>query len=153
MQIDTKHEKEIESFDRMLSLMEQVRKECPWDKSQTNDTLRTLTIEEMYELSEAILQKNDTEIKKELGDVLMHVVFYSLIANEKKEFDIKDVMDSLSEKLIRRHHHVFQKDKNFLSYPPYLAFADFMIFFISSGDIIESSFSDKLSHVLFSYII
>lgn len=113
MQIDTKHEKEIESFDRMLSLMEQVRKECPWDKSQTNDTLRTLTIEEMYELSEAILQKNDTEIKKELGDVLMHVVFYSLIANEKKEFDIKDVMDSLSEKLIRRHPHVFQKDKNY----------------------------------------
>jgi XTP/dITP diphosphohydrolase len=113
MQIETNHEEELRSFDKMLSLMERVRKECPWDKAQTNDTLRTLTIEEMYELSEAILQKNDNEIKKELGDVLMHIVFYSLIGKEKKEFDIKDVMDSLSEKLIRRHPHVFNKDKNY----------------------------------------
>lgn len=109
--MEIKHKKEVESFDRMLSLMEQVRKECPWDNAQTNDTLRTLTIEEIYELSEAILDKDNPNICKELGDVLMHVVFYALIGKENSAFDIVDVMNSLSEKLIRRHPHVFNKDK------------------------------------------
>ncbi len=101
------HKKETEVFDRVLTLMEKVRKECPWDGNQTNDTLRTLTIEEIYELSEAIMNKDDGNICKELGDVLMHVVFYSLIAKEEGKFDITEVMNSLSEKLIRRHPHVF----------------------------------------------
>lgn len=109
--MEIKHKKELESFDHMLSLMEQVREECPWDNAQTNDTLRTLTIEELYELSEAILDKDDENICKELGDVMMHVVFYALIGKEKGKFDITDVLDSLSEKLIRRHPHVFDKDK------------------------------------------
>ncbi|MBQ9254957.1 MAG: nucleoside triphosphate pyrophosphohydrolase [Bacteroidales bacterium] len=109
--MEIKHKKEVESFDRMLSLMEQVRKECPWDNAQTNDTLRTLTIEEIYELSEAILDRDNPNICKELGDVLMHVVFYALIGKENSAFDIVDVMNSLSEKLIRRHPHVFNKDK------------------------------------------
>ncbi|MBR1627304.1 MAG: nucleoside triphosphate pyrophosphohydrolase [Bacteroidales bacterium] len=106
---EIKHKKEVLAFDRMLSLMEQVRNECPWDNSQTNDSLRTLTIEELYELSQAILDNNDAEICKELGDVLMHVIFYSLIGKEKGVFDIVDVLNSLSEKLIRRHPHVFNK--------------------------------------------
>ncbi|MDO5760359.1 MAG: nucleoside triphosphate pyrophosphohydrolase [Bacteroidota bacterium] len=101
------YKREIEAFERMLSLMKKVRKDCPWDSKQTNDTLRTLTIEEVYELSEAILNKDDKNICKELGDVLMHVVFYSLIGKEKNKFDITEVMNSLSEKLIRRHPHVF----------------------------------------------
>lgn len=104
------HTKEIEAFDKMLSLMEKVRKECPWDGSQTIDSLRTLTIEEIYELSEAIFNKDYKNICKELGDVLMHVVFYSLIGKEEGKFDITDVLNSLSEKLIRRHPHVFCKD-------------------------------------------
>ncbi|MBO6118808.1 MAG: nucleoside triphosphate pyrophosphohydrolase [Bacteroidales bacterium] len=110
--IEIKHKKEVLAFDRMLSLMEQVRTECPWDNAQTNDSLRTLTIEELYELSQAILDRNDEDIKKELGDVMMHVVFYALIGKEKGKFDITDVLDSLSEKLIRRHPHVFNKDLN-----------------------------------------
>ncbi|MGP1514426.1 MAG: nucleoside triphosphate pyrophosphohydrolase [Bacteroidales bacterium] len=107
-----KHKKEVEAFDRMLSLMEKVRAECPWDNSQTNDTLRTLTIEELYELSQAILDRNDEEICKELADVLMHVVFYALIGREKNVFDITDVLNSLSDKLIRRHPHVFNRELN-----------------------------------------
>ena len=108
--MEIKHKKEIESFERMLSLMEQIREECPWDNAQTNDTLRTLTIEEMYELSEALLNNDDPNICKELGDVMMHIIFYSLIGKDKGKFDITDVMDSLSEKLIRRHPHVFDKN-------------------------------------------
>ncbi len=109
--MNIQHEKEVLAFDNMLSLMEKVRKECPWDASQTNESLRTLTIEELYELSQAILDKNDKEICKELGDVLMHVVFYALIGKEKKAFDICDVLNLLSEKLIRRHPHVFSNNK------------------------------------------
>lgn len=108
-----KHQKEIEAFDKMLTLMERVREECPWDNAQTNDSLRTLTIEEMYELSQAILDKKDEDIMKELADVLMHIIFYSLIAKEQNKFDITDVINSLSEKLLRRHPHVFNKDHNY----------------------------------------
>ncbi len=107
------HEKELKAFDRMLTLMERVREQCPWDNAQTNETLRTLTIEEMYELSQAILDKKDEDIKKELGDVMMHIIFYSLIAKEQNKFDITDVLDSLSEKLLRRHPHVFNKDHDY----------------------------------------
>ncbi len=104
--------KYIEAFNNTMSLMRKVRKECPWDNAQTNETLRTLTIEEIYELSDAILNNNPQNICKELGDVLMHVIFYSLIGEEKQEFSLIDVMNSLSEKLIRRHPHVFCKDGN-----------------------------------------
>ncbi len=100
----------IEAFNRMMSLMRKVRNECPWDKAQTNETLRTLTIEEIYELSDAILNDDNKNICKELGDVLMHIVFYSLIGEEEKLFSLVDVMNSLSEKLIRRHPHVFCED-------------------------------------------
>lgn len=100
----------IEAFNNMMSLMRKVRIECPWDNAQTNETLRTLTIEEIYELSDAILNNDNKNICKELGDVLMHVVFYSLIGEEKKEFSLVDVMNALNKKLIRRHPHVFCKD-------------------------------------------
>ncbi|MBP3254266.1 MAG: nucleoside triphosphate pyrophosphohydrolase [Bacteroidales bacterium] len=109
---DIKHKKEVLAFDRMLTLMEKVRNECPWDHAQTNSSLRTLTIEELYELSQAVLDENDNEICKELGDVMMHVVFYALIGKEKGVFDITDVLNLLCEKLIRRHPHVFNKDMN-----------------------------------------
>lgn len=102
--------KYIEAFNNTMSLMRKVRKECPWDNAQTNETLRTLTIEEIYELSDAILNNDPQNICKELGDVLMHVIFYSLIGEEKQEFSLIDVMNSLNEKLIRRHPHVFCKD-------------------------------------------
>ncbi|MBR1770168.1 MAG: nucleoside triphosphate pyrophosphohydrolase [Bacteroidales bacterium] len=108
--MEIKHTKEVEAFDNMLSLMEKVRKECPWDNAQTNDSLRTLTIEEIYELSQAIMDRDYKNICKELGDVMMHVVFYSLIGKEESMFDLCDVFNSLSEKLIRRHPHVFCED-------------------------------------------
>lgn len=87
--------------------MDDLRAKCPWDKKQTFETLRTLTIEETFELSEAIQDSDATEIKKELGDVLLHIVFYAKLADEKGWFDIKDVMDSLVEKLIHRHPHIY----------------------------------------------
>ncbi|MDD5570639.1 MAG: nucleoside triphosphate pyrophosphohydrolase [Bacteroidales bacterium] len=95
------------SFRRLLDIMDKLRKNCPWDKKQTFESLRHLSIEEVYELSDAILKKNDDEIKKELGDLLLHLVFYSKIASEKKSFDIKDVIDGICEKLIVRHPHIF----------------------------------------------
>jgi XTP/dITP diphosphohydrolase len=87
--------------------MDRLREECPWDKKQTIDSLRYLTIEEMYELSDAILDENMDEIKKELGDLMLHIVFYSRIASEKKHFDITDVLNSISDKLIHRHPHIY----------------------------------------------
>ena len=95
------------AFIRLVEIMDQLREECPWDKKQTIDSLRYLTIEEMYELSDAILDKNMDEIKKELGDLMLHIVFYSRIASEKKHFDITDVLDSISDKLIHRHPHIY----------------------------------------------
>ena len=114
-EVKVEHKEEVLALDKALTLMERVRKECPWDRSQTNDTLRTLTIEEMYELSQAILDKKDDEICKELGDVLMHIIFYALIGKEKNKFTIIDVANSLSEKLIRRHPHVFGGDNKISS--------------------------------------
>lgn len=95
------------AFIRLVEIMDRLREECPWDKKQTIDSLRYLTIEEMYELSDAILDKNMDEIKKELGDLMLHIVFYSRIASEKKHFDITDVLDSISDKLIHRHPHIY----------------------------------------------
>ena len=95
------------AFLRLVEIMDRLREECPWDKKQTIDSLRYLTIEEMYELSDAILDKNMDEIKKELGDLMLHIVFYSRIASEKKHFDITDVLNSISDKLIHRHPHIY----------------------------------------------
>ena len=100
-------EKKIKAFTRLLRIMDELREKCPWDKKQTMDSLRYLTIEELYELSDAILDKNMKEIKKELGDLLMHIVFYSRIASETNDFDISDVMNSVCEKLIYRHPHIY----------------------------------------------
>ena len=99
--------KELEAFDRLLEIMNELREKCPWDKKQTLKSLRKLTIEETYELGDAILQNNLQEIKKELGDLMLHIVFYSKIGSEKGEFDIGDVLEGINEKLIYRHPHVF----------------------------------------------
>jgi len=95
------------SFTKLLEIMDDLRAKCPWDKKQTIESLRHLTIEETYELSESIQQMQPDEIKKELGDLLLHIVFYAKLGDEKGWFDIKDVMDSLMEKLIRRHPHIY----------------------------------------------
>lgn len=100
-------EERLEAFGRLLDVMDELREKCPWDRKQTNESLRANTIEETYELSDAIIQNEQTNIKKELGDLLLHIVFYSKIGEEKGTFDIKDVCDSLCEKLIYRHPHVF----------------------------------------------
>jgi XTP/dITP diphosphohydrolase len=91
--------------------MNRLRNECPWDKQQTMESLRHLTIEETYELSEAILSKEINEIKNELGDLLLHIVFYSKIASEKKHFDINDVINGICDKLIHRHPHIYSDVK------------------------------------------
>ena len=96
-----------DAFSRLITIMDELREECPWDKKQTMDSLRYLTIEEMYELSDAILEKDMQEIKKELGDLLLHIVFYSRIASETKDFDISDVINNVCDKLIHRHPHIY----------------------------------------------
>ena len=95
------------SFLKLLKIMDELREQCPWDKKQTIESIRHLTIEETYELSDAILKNDLTEIKKELGDILLHIVFYSRIASETNSFNIKDVIDGLCEKLIFRHPHIY----------------------------------------------
>ena len=100
-------ENKTKSFARLLTIMDELREQCPWDKKQTFDSLRYLTIEEMYELSDAILDKDTQEIKKELGDVLLHIVFYSRIASETNDFDIADVINDICETLIHRHPHIY----------------------------------------------
>ncbi len=107
--MNTKEQK-LEAFGRLLDVMDELRVKCPWDAKQTNESLRTNTIEEVYELCEAIIKNDNQEIKKELGDVLLHVVFYSKIAEEKDSFDIADVCNSLCDKLIFRHPHVYGED-------------------------------------------
>ncbi len=98
---------QLEAFDRLLTIMDELREQCPWDRKQTIESLRHLTIEETFELSDAILENDLEEIKKELGDILLHIVFYAKIGSEKKAFDISTVIDSLCEKLIRRHPHIY----------------------------------------------
>lgn len=100
-------EEKLAAFERLLNIMDDLREKCPWDKKQTIESLRHLTIEETYELSDAILKKNDEELKKELGDILLHIVFYARIASETNVFNIADVMNSLCDKLIFRHPHIY----------------------------------------------
>src|SRR5687767_13021484 len=97
----------LEAFGRLLGIMDELREKCPWDKKQTIESLRHLTIEETYELADSILEKDMEKIKKELGDILLHIVFYARIASESKAFDIADVMNSLCDKLIHRHPHIY----------------------------------------------
>lgn len=98
---------QLKAFDRLLTIMDELREQCPWDKKQTMQTLRHLTIEETYELGDAILEDDLEEVKKELGDVLLHIVFYSKIGSETNDFDIADVCNSICEKLINRHPHIY----------------------------------------------
>ena len=100
-------EYKLEAFSRLLDVLDELRTKCPWDRKQTNESLRCNTIEEVYELSNALLENDINDIKKELGDVLLHIIFYAKIADEKGQFDIADVCNSLREKLIFRHPHVF----------------------------------------------
>ena len=100
-------DKKLDSFRRLLEIMDELRKGCPWDRKQTIDSLRHLTIEETFELSEAIIASDYDDVKKELGDLIMHIVFYSKIAEERQLFDISDVLDGICEKLIIRHPHIF----------------------------------------------
>ena len=100
-------ENQLQAFGELLDIMDEIREKCPWDKKQTYTSLRHLTIEETYELGDAILDNDLPEIKKELGDLLLHIVFYAKIASESQSFDIADVIQSINEKLIHRHPHVF----------------------------------------------
>lgn len=95
------------AFDRLLTIMDELRAGCPWDRKQTMKSLRHLTIEEVYELSDAILEKDKGEIKKELGDIMLHLIFYAKIASETNDFDIADVLNGICEKLISRHPHIY----------------------------------------------
>ena len=98
---------QLKAFERLLIVMDELREQCPWDKKQTMQTLRHLTIEEVYELGDAILDNDLDEVKKELGDVLLHIVFYSKIGSESNSFDIADVCNSICDKLIDRHPHIY----------------------------------------------
>lgn len=100
-------ELKLEAFGRLLDVMDELREKCPWDRKQTNESLRANTIEETYELTEAIINNDNEDIKKELGDLLLHIVFYSKIGEEKGAFDVADVCDAICNKLIFRHPHVF----------------------------------------------
>ena len=101
----------MKAFERLLNIMDELREKCPWDQKQTIQSLRYLTIEELYELSDAIIDDDMQEVKKELGDILLHIVFYSRIASEKNYFDIEDVINSICEKLIHRHPHIYGDTK------------------------------------------
>lgn len=100
-------EAQLKAFDRLLTIMDELRAGCPWDKKQTMQTLRHLTIEETYELGDAILDNDLEEVKNELGDLLLHIVFYAKIGSETQDFDMADVANSISEKLISRHPHIY----------------------------------------------
>jgi XTP/dITP diphosphohydrolase len=103
----TKRTQQLEAFDRLLTIMDELRSQCPWDKKQTMETLRPLTIEETYELADAILEQNLEEVKGELGDLILHIVFYAKIGSETNIFDIADVLNGICEKLIQRHPHIY----------------------------------------------
>ena len=98
----------LQAFERLLNIMDDLRAKCPWDKKQTLESLRYLSIEEMYELSDAIIDKDMEEIKKELGDIMLHLVFYAKIASESKHFDITDVLNGICDKLVHRHPHIYR---------------------------------------------
>ena len=101
------------AFGRLLTIMDQLREKCPWDKKQTIESLRYLTIEETYELADAIIEQNMDDIKGELGDLMLHLVFYAKIASEKKAFDIEDVLNTVCDKLIERHPHIYGDEQVF----------------------------------------
>ena len=105
-------EEKMEAFGRLLDILDELRVKCPWDRKQTNESLRPNTIEETYELCDALMRDDKNEICKELGDVLLHVMFYAKIGSEKGDYDIKDVCDKLCDKLIYRHPHVFGEEKS-----------------------------------------
>jgi len=109
--IDKKRAEKLEAFDKLLTLLDELRLNCPWDKKQTFESLRHLSIEEVYELSDAIINKDLPEIKNELGDVMLHLLFYSKIAAERDEFDITDVLEGITEKMTRRHPHIYSDVK------------------------------------------
>ncbi|MBT8292011.1 MAG: MazG family protein, partial [Eudoraea sp.] len=98
---------QLKAFDRLLTIMDELREQCPWDKKQTMQTLRHLTIEETYELGDAILDNDLNEVKNELGDLLLHIAFYARIGSETNSFDIADVANSICDKLINRHPHIY----------------------------------------------
>ena len=102
-----KMDRRLKQFERLLNIMDELREKCPWDKKQTLESLRHLTIEETYELADAILDNDLEEIKKELGDILLHIVFYAKIGSEQKAFDMGDVAEGICEKLISRHPHIY----------------------------------------------
>ncbi|WP_448520840.1 nucleoside triphosphate pyrophosphohydrolase [Schleiferia thermophila] len=100
-------EDKLKAFDRLLTIMDELREQCPWDRKQTMESLRHLTIEETYELADAILEHNMDDIKKEIGDLMLHMVFYARIASESGHFDIADVLNTICDKLIARHPHIY----------------------------------------------
>jgi len=106
-----KKHKQTQAFSRLLDIMDDLREKCPWDKKQTIQSLRYLTIEEIYELSDAIIENDINEVKKELGDLLLHIIFYAKIASETNDFDVTDVINGICEKLIHRHPHIYGKTK------------------------------------------
>jgi len=97
----------LAQFSRLLDIMDRLRAECPWNRAQTVDSLRPMTVEEVYELSDAVMKKNEEELKKELGDVMLHIVFYSKIAEEQGKYDVADVIEKVCDKMVFRHPHVF----------------------------------------------
>ena len=103
----TSRKQQLEAFDRLLTIMDELRSKCPWDKKQTFETLRPLTIEETYELADAIDSKDFEELKKELGDLFLHLVFYAKMAEEEKAFEVADVLNTVCDKLIHRHPHIY----------------------------------------------
>lgn len=106
-QLPEKRQEQLMAFNRLLTIMDELREQCPWDKKQTIESLRHLTIEETYELSDAIIEGDLPEVKKEIGDIMLHLVFYSKIASETNTFDISDVLHGICEKLISRHPHIY----------------------------------------------
>ncbi|MDR2469031.1 MAG: nucleoside triphosphate pyrophosphohydrolase, partial [Tannerella sp.] len=108
--MSTKEER-MRAFGRLLDILDELREKCPWDREQTNESLRVNTIEETYELSEAIMSDDPDAIRKELGDLLLHIVFYARIGEEKNDFDIHDICHTLCEKLIYRHPHIYGPSK------------------------------------------
>ncbi|GAB3499558.1 nucleoside triphosphate pyrophosphohydrolase [Spirosoma knui] len=105
--LPTRRQEQLMAFDRLLTIMDELREQCPWDRKQTLDSLRHLTIEETYELSDAILENDLPEIRKELGDIQLHLIFYAKIASETGAFDVADVLNGVCEKLISRHPHIY----------------------------------------------
>jgi XTP/dITP diphosphohydrolase len=102
---------QLKAFDRLLTIMDELREQCPWDQKQTMESLRSLTIEETYELGDAILNQDLKEVKNELGDLLLHIIFYAKIGSETQDFDISDVINSICDKLVHRHPHIYSDVK------------------------------------------